>query len=481
MGSIEQLLEELRFGTPRIQSDAAIALGETGDPRVVDPLISALGEEDSDLRLSASLALGRIGSPAIEPLMSVFMDGNEMVCRLAAGVLKQIGDVARESVIAALEERVPDLCIPAAIALGYLADQRSIPALITALDDPDEDLSEAVSDSLTAFGTAAIGPLNHILRNGNAALRLKAVTILGDIDDPQAVYSLILALKDADDTIVGSALCSLAERGRSVAEPLIEAVQDEGQRCRNVIEALGRTGDPRAVDLILRMLETEAGDLNLRMGAIFGLGILGDVRAVEPLLHALTDEYCIIRSIAAWGLGELHDERAVDGLIRALRDPEVGPVAAASLGKIGCKRAVQPLIQMLGMEHVNSVAHSMISAYGDTLGFDRFLEIQETDDGQFIRSPAAWALGELGDPQAVDPLIRALRGPDSDLSREAALALGKLGDPACVEPLKQASEDKRNPALQSEAITALEMVRNGISGRSMMNTGMAKDDLIQRT
>ncbi len=44
------------------RADAAWALGKAGDPLAVEPLISALGEADADLRLQASRALGRITS-----------------------------------------------------------------------------------------------------------------------------------------------------------------------------------------------------------------------------------------------------------------------------------------------------------------------------------------------------------------------------------------------------------------------------------
>lgn len=64
---------------------------------------------------------------------------------------------------------------------------------------------------------------------------------------------------------------------------------------------------------------------------------------------------------------------------------------------------------------------------------------------------AAWALTELDDPAAVEPLIDALRflGPkyrdDCEANRDAraavARALGRLGDPRAIEPLLAAYKD----------------------------------------
>jgi HEAT repeat protein len=59
----------------------------------------------------------------------------------------------------------------------------------------------------------------------------------------------------------------------------------------------------------------------------------------------------------------------------------------------------------------------------------------------YFRSAAAEALAKLGDPRAVEPLIRALGDIDSDVRGSAARALAKLGDPRAVEPLVRALGD----------------------------------------
>jgi HEAT repeat protein len=61
-----------------------------------------------------------------------------------------------------------------------------------------------------------------------------------------------------------------------------------------------------------------------------------------------------------------------------------------------------------------------------------------------FRWRAAEALGELGDPSAVEPLIEALRDPFVDVQWLAAKSLGKIGDSRAVGPLLEAlkSEDK---------------------------------------
>ena len=59
---------------------AALALGEIGDSRAVEPLTKSLGDENWELRSSAAKALGKIGDErAVDPLINLLEDRNENV------------------------------------------------------------------------------------------------------------------------------------------------------------------------------------------------------------------------------------------------------------------------------------------------------------------------------------------------------------------------------------------------------------------
>jgi hypothetical protein len=58
------------------------------------------------------------------------------------------------------------------------------------------------------------------------------------------------------------------------------------------------------------------------------------------------------------------------------------------------------------------------------------------------REAAVYALGELKDPRAVEPLIEALKDKDWSVRKRAVEALGKLKDPRAVEPLIEALKDE---------------------------------------
>jgi hypothetical protein len=52
-----------------------------------------------------------------------------------------------------------------------------------------------------------------------------------------------------------------------------------------------------------------------------------------------------------------------------------------------------------------------------------------------VRAEAAWALGWVEDGSSVASLIEALEAKDSGIVEAAATALGQIGDPTAVDPL----------------------------------------------
>jgi len=62
---------------------AVVALGKSGDPRAVRPLVDLLGDEDQEIRLSATIALGSLksGRPVDELVMRLRDRGEMTVIR----------------------------------------------------------------------------------------------------------------------------------------------------------------------------------------------------------------------------------------------------------------------------------------------------------------------------------------------------------------------------------------------------------------
>jgi len=283
-----------------------------GGATAVEPLIRALGDENSNVRMEAAKALGELGdATAVEPLIQALGEEDAGVRRYTAEALGKIGDErAVEPLIYALEDEDGNVRIEAAKALGEIGDERAVEPLIQALNDKVPDV------------------------------RRYAAEALGKIGDARAVEPLIYAL---DDTYVGdTAKEALGEIGEPAVEPLIQVLTDEstGDFLRwDAREALVEIGEPAVEPLIQAMIQT-VKDIDDYYNYIliepkYALVEIGEP-AVELLIQALGNENWCIRAIAAEALGEIGDERAIEPLIQALGDEnsEVQYQAEEALKKI---------------------------------------------------------------------------------------------------------------------------------------------------
>lgn len=141
----------------------------------------------------------------------------------------------------------------------------------------------------------------------------------------------------------------------------------------NIADVLGEIGDKRAVEPLIHSLEE-----NGRWASInYALAKLEDERAVQPLINSMKKgNWCSVHA-----LGMMKSRAAVESLIDALKteDHNIRIAAAKSLGMIGDIRSVKPLIELL-----------------------------QNDNEMWACANAAWALGEIGDPEAIHPIKKAL-------------------------------------------------------------------------
>ena len=89
----------------------------------------------------------------------------------------------------------------------------------------------------------------------------------------------------------------------------------------------------------------KSADEDTREDAAEYLGNVGDERAVEALLEAVTDPSDDVREEAIQSLGKIGNTDCTPALIRALQDDEIGVRGAAikSLGQVGDLTAIDAL------------------------------------------------------------------------------------------------------------------------------------------
>jgi hypothetical protein len=128
-------------------------------------------------------------------------------------------------------------------------------------------------------------------------------------------------------------------------------------------------------------------------------------------------------------VGELVKKWDISGLIGALscRDPDIQSDAIHALGDIG-PEAVGPLILALKRKNRN-LRLGAIGALAEIRdsGATSALATMMTDPGSEVRWQAAIALGEMGSNEAITPLLSGLEDPDKYVRYGSAISLVKNG------------------------------------------------------
>ena len=129
-------------------------------------------------------------------------------------------------------------------------------------------------------------------------------------------------------------------------KPLIKALRDVAFDVRlNAAFALGRIGEP-AIESLIEALEDGNGlDREAAVEALKAMNTLsntGDARVVQPLIKLLEDKNRAARQGAAKVLGMIGDVRAVEPLGKVLSHDDTGYYAAEALAEIG-----EPAISLL--------------------------------------------------------------------------------------------------------------------------------------
>ncbi|MFB6284076.1 MAG: HEAT repeat domain-containing protein [Halobacteria archaeon] len=165
------------------------------------------------------------------------------------------------------------------------------------------------------------------------------------------------------------------------AEPLIEALQLTGLDItfmkKELVEALGRIGDPVAVDVLTDNLR---GDL--QMDVFDALGRIGSAEATEDVADFLDPEKKVkphVRAKAAETIGKIEDPEAIEVLAEALEieNSRVRGAVAQAIGEIGGEDApVNELASLLDREDEYNTESVRLSAARalDRIGTDEARE-----------------------------------------------------------------------------------------------------------
>ena len=283
---------DIKRGDPRESSAYIDALGLSGDPRAVEPLAQAW-----DYLRSLILQMGEL-------------PGNLQVLRWK--ILEALsllgGDPAERILSEALNDSDPRVVEESVRGLGRLQLKAAVPALQQLASGATGNLLQAVLEALGDIGDKrAFSTLDQAANNPDKYIEVQAAYALAKLGRKEALTRLqgFLVGDPAEDKVGLLAAYYLVKLDKDAGLAHLEKMmkKPDSPLAPLAAEALGKTGNPRAVMVLVEALK--APDAGTRLSVARSLTRLGGGRAVSALKKLKLDTNPGVRSAAINGLAEL--------------------------------------------------------------------------------------------------------------------------------------------------------------------------------
>lgn len=204
------------------------------------------------------------------------------------------------------------------------------------------------------------------------------------------------------------------------------------------LAAEARSGDAHAQSQLVGLLGVNGERTNDKVYAL--LLELGD-KAVPALLPAVTAPDRVRREYVIAALGNLKATAALPAISGVLANTSLGRryIAAWALGEIGGPQAVAPLVGALNdkdREVRKYATRSLIKLNRQAVA--PLIDFLGQQPPPEAAAAAIRALGDIADPAALEVLLRHLDGPNR---ADDVTALGKLKDPRAIDALVSVLHD----------------------------------------
>lgn len=314
----EEASEELRWYAVR-------SLGQFPTKEVVAALIEFLkAEDDEELRLVASAALGQMGTLAIDVLTDLLQQEDTRLWAVRSLCLIRHQDTITP-LLSVVED--PQIAVRAAVveALSSFRDPRVTPVLLKALDDVAASVRrEAVLglgfrlDLCNSLDLAK--KLNSKLYDINLEVCAAAAAALSRIGGDDAAKYLLEALINPN-TPEKLQLEIIRALGWMESAKAVECLQialntvKQAKLWQEIVTVLGRITNlqltSRATEILLALLQQKHPAVELaavKKAIALSLGQLGKIEAVEALIELATDTDALVRQHALAALKNLAPE-----------------------------------------------------------------------------------------------------------------------------------------------------------------------------
>lgn len=386
----------------KLAAEELIKIGEPAVPALRTVLLKKGHYYDlyySGARKEAAWALGEIGSrEAVLPLLTTLRTARESYQEEdLISEVKELSSRARlakmvREVIGHAEEKKDQMAIAKTME-KYLEEVEKV--IQVAFEDEDsfyreKELISAMNriESLPWNGEEGKEVKEETLKIIKGRLEAKrtsgpseliaGIEALGKIGDHRAVELLLDMLKETYTR--SRAALALAKIGDRKAFPFLEEAWEKERQDSikmSLEAALYLMGDESKWELLVERLR----EGELRRGAVQLLGEIGDKKGIGPLIEVLSDEYPEIRIEVVKALRRIGGREAEETLLRALNDKDLEVKKEAIFSVANSKKSMEALRKMLGNEgeelRIRLAAASRLGEWGDKSSLPLTLTVAE--------------------------------------------------------------------------------------------------------
>lgn len=491
--AVGPLLGHLDDGSEVVRLEVVRALGRIGDDRAVVPLVSKLQDQEEAVRREAARALGRLGDDRAAATLMLALQDKALSVRVQA--LDALGHLRADEATAAIAALLSDddrdgsglvrgpVRDAALRALGRIGNGQAVTLLVRALETEgptplDAPRPSPVRRALALAGDAAIQALLDALEaSPSRRMASAAVLALATLGAKKAIPAIVKASRrGAVDLDAG--LRALGELGDPAALPFVlEHVDDPDARVRQAVVSVATSlsapqrQDGRAVDVVRDRVLDLTAPLGERAALVRLLGRTGSPRALDLLLSLASSGPVALRVAVLEAIGELGvSNESVDSmLLEALGDSSarLRTAAATALGRVGRDAAAAQLLHRLGVSAEQdraAIGLALAAVLGHSTQPDLVKKVAgalEAASGQ-SRDALIEGLGRMGTAEAVARLVALNKSPSPDDRRKIAEALGSSSEPAPgAEPALLAMVGDSDPAVRANVAWSLGKVGTG--------------------
>jgi HEAT repeat protein len=410
----DQIERRLADSSPEVRRRAVAALEQLPLRESIELVLGALGDQDWRVRKEAVALLARVSPEqwAIRRLVEAAVQEERIGLRNAAAeALGGIGDPALIEIIDQLSDQGPGGRKILLEVVGGFRDPRATEALINGLADPDNNV------------------------------RIGVAEWLGEHGGEGAREALIGQLGGDDHLLTLAALQSLNRLGVSISWDRLEPLAERQIYGAEILLALGRSGEPRAAQLIVRRLVDEPAVAR-------ALVLLHDASpaaelAVEQALAAIDRQQLDALSQLARD-AEPVDRRAavqcliwsrlvecVPLLVSVAQEESFHPQVLLGLERWGGKALealedLLPQVQGRSLASVVGLLARLLSADAGRSKVALFSAYLNSTD-IVVATAAAGAMARFGDRSAIPRLIELAGSESARVRRAAGHALVEVG------------------------------------------------------